>query len=613
MSMFAEKQQVLSRSEIAQEDCWNTSVLYINRQAWLADVEALQSNRIEHCIWPNLKPTHYNLEDPKSLLSLIETVNDIERKLDKLYVFAHLTHDQDITNQESIADLKTIIHIFTLFKEETSWIQPSLVSLSPEIMQRLLSSPELKNYQFYLEKVFRLAAHTKTPEEEKILASLIPSMETAYKTFSSLSDSEIPFGTAKDSQGNDHPLSHALASLYMQSSDRELRKTAYQQQLQRYADFRLSFSNLLNGQIQSHLFEAKTRNYSSCLEAALYQNNISTDVFFNIIETTKQHTSLVTKYFNLKKTVLDLPDLHFYDVYAPLFSKKEQKYTYDQAVDIICESLLPLGQDYVQILKKGLTIDGWVDKYENLNKRSGAYSSGCHDTFPYILLNYTGTLYDISILAHEAGHSMHSYYSRNNQPFHYSNYPIFLAEIASTFNETLLMEFLLKKESDSQARIALLTRFLDTIFATIFRQTMFAAFEYEMHSAAEKGEPITENFLSSTYLRLQKQFYGDCIVFDDLSHLEWARIPHFYYNFYVYQYATGMFASLCFAEMILSKDAQALEFYLSFLKSGGSDFPLHILKKSGLDMETTLPMIKAFAFIERKITELDEMVQGIKK
>lgn len=415
-SVLKEK-QVLSRNEIAQEDCWNTSVIYADRQAWQADVDALQANSNNECIWPNLQAVHYHLEQPQSLLSLIETVNDIERKLEKLYVFAHLIHDQDITNQEAIADLKIVIRIFSLFKEETSWIQPTLIGLPDEIRQQLLASPELKAYKFYLEKIFRLAIHTKTPEEEKILAALIPSMETAYKTFSSLSDSEIPFGIAKDSQGTEHPLSHALASLYMQSSDRELRRTTYQQQLQRYSDFRLSFSNLLNGQIQAHLFEAKTRNYSSCLEAALYQNNISPNVFFNIIETTKQHISLLTSYFNLKKTILNLPDMHFYDVYAPLSSKKEKQYTYDQAVNIICESLHLLGEDYVHTLRKGLTTEGWVDKYENLNKRSGAYSSGSHDTFPYILLNYTGTLYDISILAHESGHSMHSYYSRKNQPF----------------------------------------------------------------------------------------------------------------------------------------------------------------------------------------------------
>lgn len=612
MAISAKEQRIRLRSEIDQKDCWNTSVIYANRKAWQAAVETLQSHKNDTNIWPQLAPKNYRLDQPQSLLTLIEAVFDIERTLEKLYVFAHLTHDQDITNQEAIADLKTIVHLFTLFKEETSWIQPALIRLPQTSIQNLLASQELSKYRFYLEKIFRLAPHTKTPEEEKLLASLAPSMETAYKTFSSLSDSEIPFGSATDSQGNKHPLSHALASLYMQSSDRELRKTTYQQQLQRYADFRLSFSNLLNGKIQAHIFEAKARNYPSCLDAALYQNNISTNVFFNVIETTKQHTHLITQYLNLKKTVLNLPSIHFYDVYAPLSSEKEKCYTYDQAVNIICDSLNPLGKEYVHILKKGLTTDGWVDKYENLNKRSGAYSSGCHDTFPYILLNYTGTLYDISILAHEGGHSMHSYYSRTHQPFQYSSYPIFLAEIASTFNETLLMEFLLKQEPSHQEKIVLLTRFLDTIFATIFRQTMFASFEYEIHSSAEKGIPLTEQLLSSTYLKLQKQFYGDCITFDELSHMEWARIPHFYYNFYVYQYAIGMIASLCFAEMILSKNAQALEFYLSFLKSGGSDFPLNILKKSGLDIETPQPMAKAFSFIEKKIAELANLVEKTK-
>lgn len=590
------------RQDVPLQDCWDTTSLYHNRTDWEKELNQCTS------LTKQIVATNYDLSDATSVKALLNVLLSAERQLDKLYTYAHLIHDQDISNQEAIADLKTVTHLYTVFAETISWIQPALVRLPADIAEGHLHSPALSEYRFYLEKIFRLASHTRSPEEEKMLASSFPALEVASKAFSSLSDSEIPFGEAKDSQGESHPLSHALASLYMQSSDRELRRTAYLQQCQRYHHYRLTFANLLNGKIQAHLFHAKARNYASCLEAALFQNNIPTSVYTSLVETVKKHSSLITQYFGLKRQALNIDEFHFYDVYAPIGGKTEKTYTYDEAVDIICDSLSILGENYIDILRKGLTTDGWVDKYENLNKRSGAYSSGCYDSKPYILLNYQQTLYDISIIAHEGGHSMHSYFSRANQTFQDHQYPIFLAEIASTLNEMLLMHFLLEKTESKEEKITLLTRTLDTIFATLFRQVLFAAFEFEIHSAAEKGIPLTEEFLSNTYHSLQKELYGDIVVFDEYSMIEWARIPHFYYNFYVYQYATGIIAALCFAERILNKEEGALEQYLGFLKSGGSDFPLEILKKSGLDMAATEPILKAFSFIEKKINELSSLL-----
>ena len=596
-----------SRKDVPSSDCWDVQSLYADREAWKKDLE--KAGAAEAPFWPHLNEKHFHIEQPSSLCKLLTTVFSIERTLEKLYVYAHLTHDEDIANQEAAADLKSITYLLTAFAEEISWIQPALIALPQNISDALLASPELQPYRFYLQKLFRLAPHTGTSREEKLLASSFPALEVAYKTFSSLTDSEIPFGEATDSEGKSHPLSHALASLYMQSADRELRKSTYHKQCQRYHGYRLSLANLLNGKIQAHLFQAKARNYDSCLEAALFQNNISTSVVTTLIDTVKQHTHLITKYFQLKQKALGLPDFHFYDVYAPLVaSEAARHYSYEEAVSLICDSLAPLGTDYVETLRQGLTSDGWVDKYENINKRSGAYSSGCYDSKPYILLNYTGTLYDISVVAHEGGHSMHSFLSHKHQQYHEAQYPIFLAEIASTLNETLLMEFLLKNAPSKEEKIAILSRSLDTIFATLFRQTLFAAFELEAHSAAERGEPLTEEFFSKNYGRLQNIFYGDCVAFDELSSIEWARIPHFYYNFYVYQYATGIIASLCFAERILAKEDGAQKAYLTFLQSGGSDFPIEILKKSGLDMTSSSPMLKAFSYIERKLDELANLL-----
>ncbi|WP_348662783.1 oligoendopeptidase F [Chlamydia vaughanii] len=608
MSVDLEKQTVPQRSEVPTEDCWNVTSLYSNREAWKADLNVFSLKTDGSPTWPTLQATHYQLEDSESLSSLITQLLSIERKLDKLYTYAHLIHDQDITNQESIADLKSITHLYTVFTEEVSWVQPALIALPEAVIAKHLSDSSLAPYRFYLEKIFRLSTHTGTPGEEKILASAFAPLEVASKAFSSLSDSEIPFGQATDSEGNAHPLSHALASLYMQSTDRELRKTAYLAQCERYHNYRHTFANLLNGKIQAHLFYAKSRRYSSCLESALYHNNIPTTVYTNLTEIVKQNSSLITKYYSLKQKALNLKEFHFYDIYAPISQMQEQKYSYEEGVDLIYSSLSPLGKEYIDILKQGLTTEGWVDKYENQNKRSGAYSSGCYDSPPYILLNYTGTLYDVSVIAHEGGHSMHSYFSRKHQPFHDAQYPIFLAEIASTLNEMLLMDSLLKKSSSKEEKITILTRCLDTIFSTLFRQVLFASFEYETHSAAEQGVPLTEEFLSTTYRNLQNDFYGEVVTFDTLSSMEWARIPHFYYNFYVYQYATGIIAALCFAEKILTNEDNALNSYLNFLKSGGSDFPLEILKKSGLDMTTSEPIHKAFCFIEKKIQELSSLI-----
>ncbi|AAX50365.1 oligoendopeptidase F [Chlamydia trachomatis] len=596
-----------SRKDVPLSDCWDTKSLYASREVWQDELKKVGAEGAP--FWPHLSENNFDIKQPSSLRELLTTVFSIERTLDKLYVYAHLTHDEDIANQEAAADLKSITFLLTSFVEEISWIQPALIALPQQEANMLLASPELQEYHFYLKKLFRLAPHTGTSREEKILASSFPALEVAYKTFSSLTDSEIPFGEAVDSEGKSHPLSHALASLYMQSTDQELRKNTYQKQCQRHHGYRLSLANLLNGKIQAHLFNAKARDYDSCLEAALFQNDISTSVVTTLIDTVKQHTHLITKYFQLKQKALGLSDFHFYDVYAPLVaSEASRHYSYQEAVTLICDSLSPLGNDYVETLRKGLTSDGWVDKYENTNKRSGAYSSGCYDSKPYILLNYTGTLYDVSVVAHEGGHSMHSFLSHKHQSYHEAQYPIFLAEIASTLNETLLMEFLLKQAPSKEEKIAILSRSLDTVFATLFRQTLFAAFELEMHSAAEQGLPLTEEFFSQSYEKLQRLFYGDCITFDEHSCIEWARIPHFYYNFYVYQYATGIIASLCFSERILSGEEGAQEAYLTFLRSGGSDFPIEILKKSGLDMTSSAPMLKAFSYIERKLEELASLL-----
>ncbi|WP_213357610.1 oligoendopeptidase F [Chlamydiifrater phoenicopteri] len=593
----------LLRSSVEEKDTWDISKMFPTTEAWKEAFLALSLDQDSV-----IAPQKYTLSDPDSVQSLLENLFARQRTVEKLYVYAHLAHDQDITHQESSENYKSVTLFYTRFCEEISWIRPSLVNLSPEIIEKLRSAPQLSAYKFYLENIFRAAEHTGTEREEAIIAASASALDATMKTFSSLNDSEIPFGQATDSKGETHPISHALASLYMQSTDRELRRSTYVSQRERYLNYKHTFSNLLFGRVNAHWFLAKASKFSSCIESALFTNNIPVDVYTNLLQTVKSNTEITSRYYKIKKKALCLETFFAYDIYAPISESVQTKYDYEEAVSLTLEALAPLGEDYLDKLHHGLTTNRWVDKYENLNKRSGAYSSGCYDSMPYILLNYTGTVYDVSVLAHEAGHSMHTLYSVLNQPYQNAQYPIFLAEIASTLNEMLLMQHLIKKAKSKEEKISLITRTLDTIFATLVRQTMFADFEYQIHSSVEKGMPLTADFLNSIYENLLKEYYGDGVCWPEDAAIEWARIPHFYYNFYVYQYATGIIASLSFAERILSNEAGALNDYLTFLKSGGSDFPLNILKNAGLDMSSPEPSRKAFSFISKLLDELEHLL-----
>ncbi|WP_348664210.1 oligoendopeptidase F [Chlamydiifrater volucris] len=602
-NLKGKKEKVLPRSSIEEKDTWDITQMFPNVEAWREAFSSLSQDQSS-----TISQKKYTLSDPNSVKQLLENLFTRQRAVEKLYVYAHLAYDQDITNKESGENYKAITLFYTQFSEEISWIRPALVHLPLETIEVLRSAPQLSNYKFYLEKIFRAAEHTGTEREEAIIASSMSALDATMKAFSSLNDSEIPFGQATDSKGESHPVSHALASLYMQSTDRELRKSTYFSQRERYLNYKHTFSNLLFGRVNAHWFLAKASKFSSCIEAALFTNNIPVDVYTNLIESVKSNINTTSRYYRIKKKALGLDTFFAYDIYAPISESTKKKYSYEEAVALTLEALQPLGKDYLNKLHQGITTDRWVDRYENLNKRSGAYSSGCYDSMPYILLNYTGTVYDVSVLAHEAGHSMHTLYSVLNQSYQNAQYPIFLAEIASTLNEMLLMQHLIKMAESKDEKISLITRTLDTIFATLVRQTMFADFEYQIHSAVEKGIPLTPDFLSLTYGNLLKGYYGDSICWPEDIAIEWARIPHFYYNFYVYQYATGIIASLSFAERILSGEEGSLDDYLTFLKSGGSNFPLDILKNSGLDMSSIKPSEKAFSFITKLLNELEQLL-----
>lgn len=602
--------QIITRDEVSSSNTWNIEVLYDNLSEWKKAFDEIKESKREP-YWPSLKSECYDVTDPDSVLGLLEKLFSIDRTLDKLYIYAHLLHDQDLTNSVNTEVFQEISVLHNNFTKETSWIKPALTALSKETITHLKNSDQLKTYSFFLEKIFRTALHTGTENEEKILASSQIPLSALESAFSNLNDSEIPFGIVKNSKNEELPMSHGFATLYMQSPDRELRKNCYLSMLSRYQNYKDTFAQLLYGQISAHFFKAQARKFPSCLAASLFANNIPESVYHNLIDVCQNHVHLFDRYMNLKKRYLKIDEMKPYDIYAPLvLTEDAATLTYDEAVDIIVKSLSILGPKYTEILKKGITTDRWVDKYENKNKRSGAYSSGSYDTLPYILLNFKGSVYDGSILAHEAGHSMHSYLSRHNQSCHDAGYPLFLAEIASTFNEIFYSKYLTEHSTDIKQKISYISRQLDTIFSTLFRQTMFADFELKIHNAVEKNETLTAMTLSSIYEQTLKKYLGSVIVTNPESTMEWARIPHFYYNFYVYQYATGISAALCFSQKIINKEPGAVDRYLTFLKSGGSAFSIDILKKAGVDMTQPDALNETMRFIETQIQLLETLIEN---
>ncbi|MDB6081962.1 MAG: yjbG, partial [Chlamydiia bacterium] len=518
------------RKEILKKDRWNVEALYPTLKAWETEFAKIEGKKTKAPFFPTLLKYNKKLVSAKAIKELFTTYFSIERKLRKLYTYAHLRHDEDIINDTYKKAYDRISTLYHQFEEESSWIQPQIQSVSKKILQ----SPDLKEYAFFIEKLLRLTPYTLPESEEKLLALAGQALTTSQRTFSAISDADFKFGTVKDKAGKEMPLTHGSYGMYLRSPDRTLRKNAFTQFTGKYAEFENSLGELINGKMQDHLFNAKARNYSSCLEASLFPKNIDTSVYHALIKAVHDNISALHDYMKLRKKALKLKEMHLYDVYVPFVKSVDMKFSYEQAEELVIESVAPLGSEYQKLLKNGLQKDRWVDRYENQNKRSGAYSSGCYDSSPYILMNYKGILRDVFTLAHEAGHSMHSLLSRTYQPYQYSDYVIFVAEVASTFNEELLMQLMLKNASSKQEKAFLLNEKLEDMRATLFRQAMFAEFELFMHETVEKRIPITPALLKAEYLRLNAFYFGKDVVVDPEIAIEWARIPHFYYNFYVY-------------------------------------------------------------------------------
>lgn len=596
------------RCDVAKEDQWNVEKLYPNWETWEKDLQQVLPTSPTYPRWPDLATYRTYLADgPDMIKGALEEILMLERKLTKLYVYAHLKQDEDLTEDLAKTAFGRISAYWNDFNQEISWFNPELLAIPEAELNTFLSSEKLREYKILLDKIIRMRKHCLSEESELLIALAAKPLQAAQQAFRAINDADFKFGSVKDSENRDREITHGQYGLYIRDQDRALRKNAFETYHIKYSNYENTICELLNGQIQKNIFNARARRYETALDSALYPNQIDTNVYYSLIKTVNSRLGSLHRYLKLRKKILKLDSLHMYDLYVPLTKDVDIQIPYKEAEELVIKSVAPLGEEYQQKLAQGLTKDRWVDRYENLSKRSGAYSSGCFDSYPYILMNYKNVLRDVFTLAHEAGHSMHSLLSRQNQPYQYSDYPIFVAEVASTFNEEMLAKEILKKYTKKEEQIFLVNQKIEDIRATLFRQTMFAEFELMLYTWGESNTPITPRLLKEEYTKLNTKYFGDAVIDEGIA-IEWARIPHFYYNFYVYQYATGLSAAIALTEKVQNGGDEDREAYLSFLKSGSSEYPIELLKKAGVDMRSSEPVNAAIDRFDQLVDQLEKLL-----
>lgn len=591
------------REEIAVDDTWRLEDIFPTDEAWeqeYKEVEALVPHASEY------QGTLGN--SAESLSKVLQFQDEVSSRLGKLYTYAHMRYDQDTTNshyQGLDGKAKTL---YTKTASAFSFVIPEILSIDEAKLEQFLNeNDDLKLYRKQLEEINQQRPHVLSAEQEELLAQASEVFAASSSTFGMLNNADLEFPSIKDEEGNEVQVTHGRYTRFLESEDRRVRQDAFAAVYDTYGKFRNTFSSTLSGQVKKDNFNAKVRNYESARHAALSNNSIPESVYENLVSTINKNLPLLHRYVKLRKKVLGVDELHMYDLYTPLVKDVKMKVTYEEAKELLLKGLAPLGEEYIEVLKEGFE-NRWVDVHENKGKRSGAYSSGTYGTNPYVLMNWQDNVNNLYTLAHEFGHSVHSYYTRKNQPYPYGNYSIFVAEVASTCNEAILNDYLLKTIDDEKKRLYLLNHYLEGFRATVFRQTMFAEFEHEIHQTAQKGETLTADLFTKIYYDLNKKYFGDDIVVDEEIGLEWARIPHFYYNYYVYQYATGFSAATALSKQILEEGQPAVDRYIEFLKAGSSDYPIEVLKKAGVDMTSSKPIEQACQVFEQLINEMENLL-----
>lgn len=546
------------------------------------------------------------LEDQATLKNALELYESISRRLYKLAIYIRQSYDLDTRASDYQALNGQLQSLSARYGEATSWVTPEILAADTKQVKGLLKG-DLKMYRQHFDDILRAKKHTLSDKEEALLAKLSESFEIPGNIFGLLNNADFEFPTIKDENGKDLKLTHGNFVPTLQSKDRKVRKAAFEQFYSVYKDHRNAIAGLLASEVKKNVSLAKAKNFKSARAASLFGNNIPEAVYDALIEAVNAALPAMYKYQAIRKRKLRVKDLHMYDVYVPLVKDVDMKIPFEEGKEMVLKSLEILGEDYTSTIQKAYD-ERWIDVYETPGKRSGAYSSGCFDTVPYMLLNHQDNLNDTFTLTHELGHSMHSYYSRENQPWVYSGYGIFLAEIASTFNEALLNHHLLSTLTDKKQRLFIINHYLEGFKATLFRQTMFAEFEKEIHQVVEEGGSLTSENLNEMYGNLVAKYFGPDVIIDEEIKYEWSRIPHFYYNFYVFQYATGISAATTFAKRVIDGEEGALEKYKGFLKAGRSKYPMDVLKDAGLDMTDPAPIIEALKKFAELVDEFDELI-----
>lgn len=596
-----------SREEIPEQYRWDLSSIYENDEAFLAALEDAKAFPVKALAFQGTVA-----QSPAQLLAFLQLDDDMDLALTKLVNYAERKSDEDTRNSTYQDYSSQVMSLYVQIAGACSWFTSEVLSLTEEDMNGFYAQePGLEVYRRKLDSVFADREHTLSPAEEKLLASAADMAQQPGNIFSLLNDADLTFADATNAQGEAHAVTHGSYIPLMTSTDRTLRESAYHSMYGTYRQFRNTMASTLGAQMKQQQFFANARKYESSLERSLDGNEVPTSVYTNLIEATHKHFDALHKYVGLRRETLGVDELRFWDLYVPMLDDLDMTFTYEEACDIILEALKPMGEDYLALVRRGLN-ERWVDVYETPGKRSGAYSAGGMGMHPVILMNFQGKLDDVFTLIHEMGHSIHTYLSCENQPVCYSNYVIFVAEVASTCNEALLTHYFLEHAENDAQRAYFLNHFLEQFRATLYRQTMFAEFELKVSELVATGAGATADALCEIYADLNRAYFGEGIVVDDDIALEWARIPHFYYQFYVYQYATGFAAAIALSQRILNEGPAAVEDYLNFLRGGCSKKPIDLLRGAGVDMSTTEPVEAALEQFSDLVDEMAELVKKLK-
>jgi len=591
------------RSQVKVADTWDLGTLYADDDAWEKDFK-----KYEKQINGYEKFRGKLGDDAKTLAACLKFDDELDRVGDNLGTYAHLRTAEDTANSTYQRMMGRFRNAATKASENASFVRPEILSLSAATLKKYLAAKEMAPFKLVLERIMRYKPHTLSPAEEKLLAMQGEMSDAANNIFRQLNNADLKFGSLKTERGEEVELSHASFSTFLHSPVRKVRQAAFHQY---YAGFKAHENTLaatLAGSVQRDVYYAKARNYPSALEAALYPDVVPPAVYDNLIASVRKNLPAVHRYFEVRRRTMKLKEIHQYDTYVPILSELDTKHTWSQGVRAVIDSLAPLGSEYCRVLEEGLS-GRWCDRYENQGKQSGAFSSGTYDSIPYILMNYQPEVLDhVFTLAHEAGHSMHSFFSAKTQPHVYYGYTIFVAEVASTFNEQLLSKHLMSQARDDKERAYLINREIDAIRGTIIRQTMFAEFEKNVHALVEAGEPLTVDRFKSVYRELLEAYFGPKFTLDDELSLECFRIPHFYRAFYVYKYATGLSAAIALSERVMTGGKRELDDYMNFLKGGCSKDPLDLLRGAGVDMEKPDAVNTALAHFSKLVDELDSLL-----